>query len=385
MSIKIAHAVRASAATFAAKAAGNDAMQEYTHSILQKKDEVAQGPLYLSVMLEGIFGDEMSATPTPGTEEKDVGDNQLPDVYTLPETVDGKIRDVTGSWIKDFVHGQPEYQVIAANKAGLKLAQKQDKDTPAEWANLSGNKPECEGWLSYWQGKDTALVNLYRRAFALWHKIAAVNACAGLAVETLTDEEGNLTDSSAALRLTDESDHKDARAHIKDMTIASFERLDLSRLDDPTWMDKAGGNQYMALMATTNRGARDGKPNKIKIENTRDFDDALASLAGWLNDNSTSAYAKVLAEVSKKPEDSDDLISSIGRVNDFLDSIMAKEKVRNRYNALTAAKANRVEPVTVVEPETVKPAAPVVVPPTPAVKPAVVVGKGNGNGKRRTA
>src|SRR5258708_4572510 len=121
MSIKIAHAVRASAATFAAKAAANDDMQQFTHHLQEIDDEKVQGPLHLSNMLEALFGDDMAATPTPGTEEKDVGDNQLPDIYTLPETVDGKIRDVTGSWIKDFVHGQPEYQIIAANKAGIKL------------------------------------------------------------------------------------------------------------------------------------------------------------------------------------------------------------------------------------------------------------------------
>lgn len=376
MSIKIAHAVRASAATFAAKAAGNDDMQAYTHDTLRKKDEVTQAPLCLTVMLEEIFGDDMSATPTPGTEEKDVSGNQLPDIYTLPETVDGKVRDVEGSWIKDFTHGQPEYQIIAANKAGIKLAQKGDKDTPAEWAHLSGNKPECEGWLSYWQGKDTSLVNMYRRAFALWHKLQAVNACEGLAVEMITDDKGNLTDSTNGLRLTDESDHKDKRAHIKDLSIAAFERLDMSRLDDPTWMDKAGGNQYMALMATTNRGARDGKANKIKVENVRDFDDALASLRGWLVDNATSAYAKVLAEVSKKPEDSDDLIASIGRVNDFLDSIMSKDKVRNRYNALVAAET-KADPVVVVEPTKPEPAA------TPKVVP-VVAGKVK-PGQRATA
>lgn len=340
MSIAIANKVRASASTFGAKAAHNDAMQSFTKEYLAKKDEVAQGPLFLSLQLEELFGDDMSGTPTPGTEEGDVSGNQLPDIYKTTETVDGKVRDVEGSWIKDFVAVQPAALAILAQKEGIKLAQKGDPTTPAEWSHLSGNKPECEGWLNYYQGKYTSLVNLYRRAFALWHKMAAINAKPGLAAAIITDAENNVTDSTNVMRLSDESDHKDARAHVKDMSIASFERLDLSRLDNSEWMAKAGGNNYMALMATTNRGAGAGKARKIKVDNIIEVDDAFAALSGWIKANGTSAYGKLITELSKKPEDSDDLVYSVGIVADFLDGVMPK--IQGRFDRLAAKQADKL-------------------------------------------
>lgn len=328
-SIAIADSIRELAAEMAEIANQDDALALLTTEALDAGETVKRSPLTIMVRLQKDFGDKLNTWPVPGSKG---GDN--PDVYTTKEmNAKKEWVDKPHAFYKDLVADLAEGEAILETIAELDVAD----NTPEK-----GKKEHVElGTLGIQQARSMmrqrfdAMVELYRSAMRLHHKIAELHENFGDVVKVdYSRDKDKVTPKKATLPLFIQDIAEPTKA--KAFGVKAFTNLNVAKA-------KAKGGDYFAIVSSGGRqggegqGAGDDDAEGFSVSG-ENFDDTTAAYANFWDDvdNVQIVYKELNAKDKAGNHVSDELLLSLATIAENTSAIIGKPAMAARLKALKA-------------------------------------------------
>lgn len=326
--VRIADAVH-SFAIDTAKKIGADMAKEQEAQWEAKRKTATAAMAILLFMRRDLDKDAMQSLPVPGTPAVTEDGKKVnnPDAYTRWVKVKGEFKKQNGAFWDDF----PD-----ATTFGQKIVDQIQKidDVLADRPNADPRYIKMQATPGLLKSERATLVSaraynrtLFKRAYALYQKLDAVNAMknCGARILFLKDKDGKDTNE---LRKTTQpivvyNKHEPTEA--APCTLGRFLGFDIAKAE------KDGGTLGDLLASGTGDGDAETPTGDTDTDmDVRTFDTGMAAFAHWLDDdaNISQVYKRLN---TKKPEDSDDLLCSIFDVFGALKAITDKAEYRNRY------------------------------------------------------
>lgn len=274
--------------------------------------------------------DELDAMPYPGTEAKDVGENQKPDIV---KTTDNTGKKITKTWTNDFVSTLRRGKELENKIVDIKKEQKTPGSVPA----LKGKGSEgLAAELSDATARRNALRNMVKRAISVHHQYEAINAMPLVSIRWIKGKDGQtvmpdkcgtakgrpVTGAPKPLWMFTTAD---AGEDGRDFSVTQMLAM------DPAKALKAGGT-LADLVATAATGA-DTPEGETQLT-VDDFVSSVADFSTVLNkrENMALLLTKVAPVKDEDDTSADDLLESICRL--YLNLAPIYNKNKSRYEAI---------------------------------------------------
>lgn len=311
--------MEARAVSMGAMMAADDTLTKDLSEYNEAKTTIKVGPLWALLDLEQIEGLDLDQCPHPDSVEGKTNHPAGPAKYTIMVGTDAgkkpQVVDFYATLAATLPEGKKHRHVI--EQVGLAKKMGADKAEPL-YLNMSTS--ERDEVLKDANAQFNALKAVLRSAVKLHYIFQAVNELPHVEAVWRLDADKNVKKTQYPVMIVDKKDRDD----FANVTIGSFLTLD-------PWKAKDAGGTKAALLATSGRDTEDDDEEVVTtIKNVEQWEDYASELEAAMED--AKFIGNLYSAINAK--DSDDLLTTVFKLERMLGKITGKPELQKRWKTL---------------------------------------------------
>jgi hypothetical protein len=321
--------------------------------VMKAKEDWTGGPFKVLIGLKMDFDDET----LDGFARPDEEDGNNPDLFKIiKEDGKGKRKQVNSSFYVQFGDATPAGQAIleriewterAGNTAMVK------DDIPSDILAMTPTQREVH--LNFLKGRRATIRGAYKKAMALYFKLAEVNEYPAIKAEPIWSvspedcdlDKGELpevenTTKPIAVWVIPEKDRPITKWEA--FSIGAFLKLDVRKA-------KQNGGTFQALIDSgatkkaPGTGSKSDKPEGFKIETLETGVGVIAELHRWFDEIGAEKDKATIAKLYKlgNTKDNDEFVTAVFELSDYLAALVKETGIGAKYLKLQQGSSDLVK------------------------------------------